>query len=412
MTYHLTLDSDQPDGTAASDDALASAVARLCGDLASGDLHALSIARETADLAGMQEHAARILRHANEIFVLGMGGSSLAGRALVNLRNDAHDDVPIRFLSNIDPQTWHNTFSARDLTGTKFLVISKSGGTDETITQCLLALEMATAAGHAPRDCITAVVQPGTSPLRTIAEQHGLPVMEHPPGIGGRFAALSLVGLLPAFLAGLDACAIRRGACSVLDDVARSGVESAPARGARAIASHEQGQVGVQVLLPYGDVLRPLARWWVQLWGESLGKDGKGSTPLATLGVTDQHSQLQLWRDGTHRHMVTVLARKLPVDTGVMATRDPNLAYLDGRTMGDLFHAEQEATCETLTDAGVPLRRFDLERVDEETMGALFAHFMIETILVAHLMGVEPFGQPAVEDGKQRARDKLNAMQT
>jgi len=110
--------------------------------------------------------------------------------------------------------------------------------------------------------------------------------------------------------------------------------------------------------------------------------------------------------------MVTMLAMKLPLDTGPMATGDPELAYLNGRTMGELFHAEQEATCETLIDAGVPLRRFDLERVDEETMGALFAHFMIETILVALIMDVEPFGQPAVEDGKQRARDRLSALQT
>ncbi|MGY8997050.1 MAG: glucose-6-phosphate isomerase [Alphaproteobacteria bacterium] len=410
MTYHLTLDPDLTEDAVAYNDALASAVARLSADLANGDLHALSIAGETADLIQLQDHATRILSDASEVFVLGMGGSSLAGRALVALRNDAPGDVAIRFLNNIDPRTWNSTFSARDLARTQFLVISKSGGTAETIAQCLLTLEMVTVAGRRPRDCITVVIQPGPSPLRTIAEQHGLPALEHPAGIGGRFAALSLVGLLPAMLAGLDAGAIRRGARFVLDDVAKLGVESAPARGARVIASHERNQVGVQALLSYGDVLRPLTRWWVQLWGESLGKDGQGSTPLATVGVTDQHSQLQLWRDGTHRHMVTVLATTLPVDTGVMTTGDPDLAYLNGRTMGELFHAEREATCETLVDAGVPLRRFDIERVDEETMGALFAHFMIETILVADLMGVDPFGQPAVEDGKQRARDNLKAM--
>ncbi len=412
MTYHLTHDPEPATNAAALDDALAAAVASFSADLAKGDLHALSIAGESADLATMGDHATRILGGAREIFVLGMGGSSLAGRALVSLRNDAPGDVTIRFLNNIDPVTWHNAFRDGDLTTARFLVISKSGGTAETLAQCLLALDMVTSAGQTPRDCVTVVIQPGPSPLRTLAEQHDLPVLEHPPGISGRFAALSLVGLLPALLAGLDAAAVRRGAVSVLDDLAQSGVASAPARGARAIACHEQGQVGVQVLMPYGDVLRPLARWWVQLWGESLGKDGQGSTPLATVGVTDQHSQLQLWRDGTHRHMVTMLAMKLPLDTGPMATGDPELAYLNGRTMGELFHAEQEATCETLIDAGVPLRRFDLERVDEETMGALFAHFMIETILVAHIMDVEPFGQPAVEDGKQRARDRLSALQT
>jgi glucose-6-phosphate isomerase len=332
MTYHLTHDPEPATNAAALDDALAAAVASFSADLAKGDLHALSIAGESADLATMGDHATRILGGAREIFVLGMGGSSLAGRALVSLRNDAPGDVTIRFLNNIDPVTWHNAFRDGDLTTARFLVISKSGGTAETLAQCLLALDMVTSAGQTPRDCVTVVIQPGPSPLRTLAEQHDLPVLEHPPGISGRFAALSLVGLLPALLAGLDAAAVRRGAVSVLDDLAQSGVASAPARGARAIACHEQGQVGVQVLMPYGDVLRPLARWWVQLWGESLGKDGQGSTPLATVGVTDQHSQLQLWRDGTHRHMLTMLAMKLPLDTGPMATGDPELAYLNGRT--------------------------------------------------------------------------------
>ncbi len=164
------------------------------------------------------------------------------------------------------------------------------------------------------------------------------------------------------------------------------------------------------VMMPYADRLARFAAWYVQLWGESLGKDGKGTTPVAALGPVDQHSQLQLYLGGTPQHFVTVI-RTACEGTGPRIAADlaelAGAAYLAGRTAGDLVAAQQRAIPEALIEAGRPVRSIDLERLDEATLGALMMHFMLETILAAHLLGVDPFDQPAVESGKVLTRRYL-----
>ncbi len=164
------------------------------------------------------------------------------------------------------------------------------------------------------------------------------------------------------------------------------------------------------VMLPYADRLARFGAWYVQLWGESLGKDGEGTTPVAALGPVDQHSQLQLYLDGAPQHLVTVIRAAC---AGAGPRVAPDLAelagagYLAGRTAGDLVAAQQRAIPEALIDAGRPMRSIDLERLDEAALGALMMHFMLETILAAHLLGVDPFDQPAVESGKVLTRRYL-----
>ncbi|MBN34377.1 MAG: glucose-6-phosphate isomerase [Rhodospirillaceae bacterium] len=405
MTYRLSVDSLPSGDDACLASLLERAVTHACKELEAGRLHALSIARERDDLDGLKAHAERMVDGAECIVVLGAGGSSLAGQALAALRDDASERLV--FLDNIDPETWQRLWSHHTPGSLRFLTVSKSGGTAETMAQLLLALDAMESAGLDARSWLTAVTEPGARPLRELAEAHNAPVIDHPADVGGRFSALSVSGLLPAVLAGLDPTAVRQGAEVVLDDFLGNGSGSAPARAAHMAVAHERAGIGVQVLLAYADRLAPLARWWVQLWGESLGKDGKGSTPVAARGANDQHSQLQLWRDGTRRHMVTVLGTDPGSDTSAMTTARDDLSYLHGHTLGDLFRAERDATVDSLASVGVPVRQLICERADEHTMGALFAHFMIETILAAHMIGVDPFGQPAVEDGKQRTRETL-----
>ncbi|MBT5434983.1 MAG: glucose-6-phosphate isomerase [Alphaproteobacteria bacterium] len=409
MTYRLSISptgSDDPD----LDRSLVAAVERVRVDLAAGDLACLTVAGDGAELVVLQDEAERIAAGADDVLVLGIGGSSLAAQTLVALAPGQRGPVRQHLFDNIDPQTWADMLGGLQPERTHVLAVSKSGGTAETLCQTLLAVDWLTAAGCTLSEHLTVISEPGPRPLRDFAEAAGARVLDHAPDIGGRFSALSLAGLLPALLAGLDASAVRQGAVAVIDGLLRDGLQSPVALGARSLVGHERRGIAVQVVMPYADRLGALARWWSQIWGESLGKDGKGSTPFAATGVTDQHSQLQLWCDGPKRHMVTVLG-VAPDGVGpVMTTDHDALGYLDGRTMGDLLGAEREATCESLIAAGVPVRRFMVDRVDERALGALFAHFMLETILVAHMMGVDPFGQPAVEVGKQRARDKLKAM--
>ena len=185
----------------------------------------------------------------------------------------------------------------------------------------------------------------------------------------------------------------------------------APAIGAAtAIGLAKERGVRANIMLPYSDRLSRFAAWYVQLWGESLGKGGEGTTPVAALGPVDQHSQLQLYLDGAPQHFITVIREdcagrgpRVPPDLAKLAGAD----YLAGHAAGDLVAAQQRAIPEALIAAGRPVRTIDLEVLDERALGALMMHFMLETILSAHLLGVDPFDQPAVESGKVLTRRYL-----
>jgi glucose-6-phosphate isomerase len=165
-------------------------------------------------------------------------------------------------------------------------------------------------------------------------------------------------------------------------------------------------------MLPYADRLSRFAAWYVQLWGESLGKSGEGTTPVAALGPVDQHSQLQLYLDGAPQHLITVV-RENCVGRGPRVA--PDLAklagadYLAGHAAGDLVAAQQRAIPQALMAQGRPVRTIDIATLDEAALGALMMHFMLETIIAAHLIGVDAFDQPAVEEGKVLAKQYLAA---
>jgi glucose-6-phosphate isomerase len=228
---------------------------------------------------------------------------------------------------------------------------------------------------------------------------------------------LTNVGLLPAAVLDLDIAAIRTGAATALAPVLERRAPSAvPAAvgAALAVALAERGGKSVSVMMAYADRLELFTRWYVQLWAESLGKDGKGTTPVAALGPVDQHSQLQLFIAGPRDKLVTVITTaaagigpRMSADLARLAG-EPDLA---GRTIGDLVAAEGRATAETLAKNGCPVRTIHLERLDEASMGELLMHFMLETIIAARLLGVDPFDQPAVEEGKVLAKRYLATAQ-
>jgi glucose-6-phosphate isomerase len=154
--------------------------------------------------------------------------------------------------------------------------------------------------------------------------------------------------------------------------------------------------------------------WYRQLWAESLGKKGKGTTPVRALGPVDQHSQVQLYLDGPKDKLFTFVFGPTQ-GTGGKITRaltngDPELAYLEDRTVGDLAEAEGKATATALAQSGRPVRVIRLPKLNEESLGALLMHFMLETIIAGALMDVDPFDQPAVEQGKILTRQYLKDM--
>ena len=238
-------------------------------------------------------------------------------------------------------------------------------------------------------------------------------MLDHEPGVGGRFAVLTNVGMLPALARGLDANAFRTGARAVVKALlgVGSAQEFAPAVGAAvAVGLARDHGIRAHVLMPYTDRLGRFAHWFAQLWAESLGKDGEGTTPVAALGPVDQHSQFQLYLDGPRDHMITLLrqsARGTGPKIDQTLAKNAGIDFLAGRTAGDLVAAQQQAIAHALVEAGRPVRTIDIETLDESTLGGLMMHFMLETILAAHLFGVDPYNQPAVEAGKILTRRYL-----
>ena len=169
----------------------------------------------------------------------------------------------------------------------------------------------------------------------------------------------------------------------------------------------------VRILSTWGKRLEACGLWYDQLLAESLGKHGEGTTPLACLGPVDQHSQLQLFMDGPREHLITVVRTATAGEGPRLSTdlaRVAGLDYLGGKTVGDLVAAQAVAVPEALGRAGRPVRTFDLDRLDEASLGALMMHLMLETILAGRLLGVDPFDQPAVELAKVITRERVAAL--
>ena len=407
---------------------LAPHLTRLADDDALNRLPLLMIPEETADIDRASAALAKLSKGARTIVFFGAGGSSLGGQTLAQLAgwnipggaDAAQKKRPrTRFYDNLDPVTLEAGLAGLDLPTTRFVVTSKSGNTAETLVQAIAALDVVMKAGLGDRIPslflgLTEPAAPGKkNGLRQLFEAKGIPLLDHHAGIGGRFSGLTNVGLLPALARGLDVHAIRRGAKMVVDGLRARPLPMAypPALGAAlAVGLSKARGIRVQVMMPYSDRLGRLAHWFVQLWAESLGKKGEGTTPVACLGPLDQHSQLQLFMDGPREHLMTVLR----LDTAGRGNRiDPALAAsagldeMAGRAVGDLVAAQSHGVPQALAQAGRPVRTFDIARLDEEAIGALMMHFMIETILAGRMLGIDPFDQPAVERAKVLSRERL-----
>jgi glucose-6-phosphate isomerase len=392
---------------------------------ATGTLPLLRLPERQDDLAAIREAAAALRDGASDVVVLGTGGSSLGGQTLAQL---AWYNVPgvgvlqapprLHFIDNLDPLSFEAMLAKLPLAATRFVSISKSGGTAETLMQTMAALSAVKEAGLDPRRSFLGLSEPARqgkrNGLRELLTHHSVPLLDHDPGVGGRFSVLSNVGLLPAAVLGLDIAAVRQGAAASLAPLlARQPAAAVPAALGAALAvalAGERRAKTISVLMAYGDRLERFTRWYVQLWAESLGKDGKGTTPVAALGPVDQHSQVQLYLAGPRDKLFNVVtvgaAGRGPRMDGELA-RLAGEAGFAGKTIGDLAAAEGRATAETLASNGCPVRTFHIERLDEAALGELLMHFMLETIVAAHLMGVDAFDQPAVEEGKVLAKKYL-----
>lgn len=371
----------------------------------------------------------------DDVLVLGIGGSALGSYALdVALRGPHPLQAPVGsaqrsrgrksqrgarprlvVLDNIDPGLAAAALEQLDPKRTAVVVIAKSGSTAETLSQFLIVRQwMVKAMGKKARARIIAITDPQKGDLLAIAKQEQYPLFFVPPNVGGRFTVLSPVGLLPAALFGINIGKLLGGARAANAVCWSSKLAENPALAAAAVhhALNTRHGKSIEVVFAYSSFLWGAAFWYRQLWAESLGKRvdraGKvvecGQTPVAALGATDQHSQLQLYMEGPRDKMITFWQVDRPRADLVIprdfATYD-SCGYLGGKKMSALFDAERTATQAALTSAGRPNCRWTLPRVDEFALGAFLQMLEFQTAFAGELYGVDAFDQPGVELSKK-----------
>lgn len=387
---------------------------RFQSQLTKGEHPFLGIALDKSDLPAMQEQADRLRNEFDQVLFLGTGGSSLGAQALTALA-PFPVQARIKFADNLDGSQFQDMLNGLNPARTATVAVSKSGGTTETLAQTAAVIDWyrRMQSEEVVARNMLVITEPTDNPLRRLADRFDMPVLVHDPDVGGRFSVLTIVGGLPGMVAGLDVSAMRDGAGAVLDSLSRNPTNPAVKGAALTIGLTVDKQLRQQVMLPYAGRLDLFADWHRQLWAESLGKNGLGQTPISGLGPVDQHSQLQLWADGPLDKLFTILTVDSPEPGPVVSAdlvEDPALAYMAERSFGDIVTAQAKATSEALIECGRPVRRISIETLDEASLGVLFAHFMLETVIAADLLGISAFGQPGVEGGKARTRQYLQSM--
>ena len=366
---------------------------------------------ETCDAAAIERAAESVHDRVAEIdtvVTVGIGGSALGA---VTVGDALAEDVRTVALDNVDPAWVTETLAGLDFERTVCHVVSRSGTTAETLANFLVVREAMADAG-VDWTARTVVTTGGEGPLRRLADRHDLPTLPVPDGVPGRFSAFSPVGLFAPAVAGVDVSALLAGGRHGRATLTGSLFDCpAYAYGATTYALAERG-AAVNAIMPYAESLDRFAEWTAQLWAESLGKDGSGQTPARAMGVTDQHSQLQLYRAGPADKLVTLVRVADQPAVSVPPSDADELAYLRETTLGELADAEFRATEASLAAAGRENIRVEIDRVDAESLGELLFGFEAACILHGELAEIDAFTQPAVEWGKRAARGLLAGDET
>ncbi len=356
----------------------------------------------------------------DDVVVVGIGGSSLGPQAVFDaLRGWPHNaDGPrltgwprLWFLDTTDPVETRALVGRLQPDRTLYLIISKSGRTLETAAHlAVLGRYYAQQLGRSNLPLHLAVVtDPASGPLRELAVREGYPLFPIPPGVGGRFSVLSPVGLLPLALCGIDPRQLLGGAAAADSRCQGSDPRRNPALMLASLLFllHRDRGVATAVMMPYRSSLRTAGLWYRQLVAESLGKKAggarRGITPAVSVGTADQHSQLQLYMEGPADKVLLFLAVEDHGATLTVPEKDPlpGFEWLAGAEYGRLLNLACSATAAALAGEGRPSLTLTLPRADAFTLGQLLWQLMVATACLGTMLGVDPFDQPGVEEGKR-----------
>ena len=396
-------------------DVRTSEIARtLAAQRATGEFPFYNLPYQKDAVAEMKQLGNEVRAECDTLVVLGIGGSALGTKTLIGALGPPTPRVIVA--DNIDPWSFGSLLDGLDLQRSTFNVISKSGETAETMAQFLvvrdLLLRQLGAVDYVRRIVITTDAVTGA--LRQVVHDEGFRALSIPAGIGGRFSVLTAVGLFPAAVAGLKIDDLLAGAAWMDERCKNAPLWSNPAHLLATLLylADTRHRRNIVVMMPYSDRLTGLAAWFAQLWAESLGKartlDGTtahtGQTPVAAVGATDQHSQLQLYAEGPADKVIVLVrvedhGRELPIPAAY--TDLDSIGYLGGTGLGHLLNLEQRATELALVKQQRPVITLTVPQLNAFTLGQLFYLFEVAVVFAGALYRINPLDQPGVQESKR-----------
>ena len=361
--------------------------------------------------AGEIEKTAKWLSGYDSIIQVGIGGSAL-GNLMLNqallggFYNERTKGPKFYLADNPDPDKARSIMELAGSGRTALVGVSKSGSTAETMAQFLWFREELIKKGQNDEDLLV-ITDPEKGIFRAFAKAAGCRSMELPASVGGRYSVLCPAGLATAAALGIDVEALLRGAREMRNFLTEEkDFDRNPAMKAAALhILHESEKRDMSVIMPYSSKMAYFAEWYAQLWAESLGKNGLSTTPVRALGAIDQHSQVQLYTEGPDDKFFTIICfGDHGGEVAVPKVEREELAplkYLEGQEIGEMLNLEAKSTAAAIVKSGRPLLWIEMERLDAESLGGLIFFYEYLTALTGRAMGIDPFDQPGVEQGKK-----------
>jgi glucose-6-phosphate isomerase len=370
---------------------------------------------ENRDLMNATQKVFEKFNHKKYFVHIGIGGSALGPEMLLSaLGNGA--GVEFVFINNIDPDDLCRKIDKINIKESLIYVVSKSGTTAETVAAMSIMVNLLSKAGIGQeqfKDYFVFCTDPEKGELRKLSKEWGVSTLDIPSNVGGRFSVLTPCGLLPSLFAGIRAQDILEGA----EDLKKHLSDAKIGQEFFALAFwikelHDQG-INQTVMMPYSSLLKEYSAWFVQLWAESLGKNGKGLTPIPAYGATDQHSQMQLFMEGPKDKVLMLIEvekfhNDFPLKTDLQGESFKNLSSFK---LSELMKAEFEGTLTALQENGRHVVHLKIPSLQEEYVGQLILFAECLTVMMGELLNVDPFNQPGVEAGKKYANQWLKNHQ-
>lgn len=380
------------------------------------DLGFYDLVDRTEEHQNIESYAKELSGKYDHVVVLGIGGSALGIKTIRDTLIPKKDRDNLRVIDNVDPDFVEENLSDLDLSKTIFVVITKSGGTSETMSLFMNTKAMVEKEGLKYKDHFVFVTDPESGLLRQIAERDGIESFEVPSNVGGRYSVLSAVGLVPAALSGVDIKPLLEGAKKMRAGfMSKDESKNLAYQMAEFQAQHHLEGININVLFPYSNKLVRFGDWYTQLLAESIGKDSEtGLTPVTALGATDQHSQLQLYSDGPDDKIYQFIkVENFENDTKIELDKDDELlfekfGFLEGVSLAELLNTELDGTLDSLKERKRPILKITLDRVSAENLGALFMLYEGATALVGEILEIDAFNQPGVERSKVLTKEYLS----